>query len=316
MACYTCGNGGCLCGSSVDISAIKGAAGANGTNGVDGNGIVSIVAHPTLPDTWIITYTNGTVVNVATPPTTGGGSGSGTDTYWAWADDASGTGFTLTPSDKSHFAITDTVATTGSPIASDFSTKWFMINQPAKSYDAAKWIDYSMTIPVTTGDVTFSPAPATAASVPVAYFDSVGSYIEFETTLVVNHYNTSFGSPVYISALLNGSTILDQPYTSTSLDAICASKPGPGQTAIRNRVKLHYISSTVTDTTLGVVVINENASPLEDASQIEIFSYSITITTGTSIDLAFTKFYHDTATGTVGIIEQKVKAFNPSKITI
>ena len=305
------------CGSSIDISAIRGLAGpagANGSAGATGNGITSIVIHPSLADTWLITYTNGTTANIPVPA--GSGSGSGTETHWAWADDASGTGFTLTPSDKSHLAITNTVATSGSPIASDFTSKWFMINQPVQEYNAAKWIDYNMVIPVTGGDNNFSPAPVTVSSVPVAFFDSVGSYIEFETTINVKHYNTSLNSRVYISALMNGTTILDQPYTSTSLDAICMSKAGPGATAIRNRVKLHYISSTSTDTTLGVVVINENANSLQDSGQVELFSHTITITTGTSIDLVFTKFYHDTAAGEIDIIEQKVKAFNPNKTTI
>lgn len=313
MACIDCG-------SSIDISAIRGLAGADGATGAAGadgavgNGITSIVIHPSLPNTWLITYTNGTTVNIAAP---GGIGSSGTETHWAWADDASGTGFTLTPSDKSHFAITNTVATSGSPIASDFTGKWFMINQAVTEYNAAKWLDYTMVVPGSTGGtISFSPAPATISSVPVAFFDSVGSYIEFETTFDVRHYITSFGSGVWITGLLNGTTVLNSPYLSTTPNAICASKPGPGATAIRNRVKLHYISSTATDTTLGVVVINENSNNLIDYDQVEIFQNTITITTGTSIDLVFTDFYQDTFTGEIDIIEQKVKAFNPNKTTI
>ena len=306
------------CGSSIDISAIRGtagAAGAPGGAGATGNGITSIVIHPSIADTWLITYTNGTTVNIAAPGGTGGGSG--TETHWAWADDASGTGFTLTPSDKSHLAITNTVATSGSPIASDFTSKWFMINQAVTEYNAAKWIDYTMAIPGSTGGtIAFSPAPATISSVPVAFFDSVGSYIEFETTFDVRHYNTSFGSGVWISGLLNGTALLPTTFLSTTIDALCASKPGPGATAIRNRVKLHYISSTATDTTLGVVVINEYHNNLIDSEQIEIAKNTITITTGTSIDLVFVDFYQDTITGEIDIIEQKVKAFNPNKTTI
>jgi hypothetical protein len=166
------------------------------------------------------------------------------------------------------------------------------------------------------GTVSFSPAPATISSVPVAFFDSVGSYIEFETTLDVRHYNTSFGSGVWISGLLNGTAVLPSTFLSSSIDTICASKPGPGATAIRNRVKLHYISSTATDTTLGVVVINEYHNNLIDSEQIEIAKNTITITTGTSIDLVFVDFYQDTFTGEIDIIEQKVKAFNPNKTTI
>ena len=305
------------CGSSIDISSIRGTAGAVGANGgagATGNGITSIVIHPSIADTWLITYTNGTTVNIAAP---GGTGSSGTETHWAWADDASGTGFTLTPSDKSHLAITNTVATSGSPIASDFTSKWFMINQAVTEYNAAKWIDYTMVIAGSTpGTISFSPAPATISSVPVAFFNSVGSYIEFETTLDVRHYNTSFGSGVWISGLLNGAAVLPTSFLSTSIDAICASKPGPGATAIRNRVKLHYISSTATDTTLGVVVINEYHNNLIDSEQIEIAKNTITITTGTSIDLVFTDFYQDTFTGEIDIIEQKVKAFNPNKTTI
>jgi hypothetical protein len=310
MACIDCG-------SSIDISAIRGLAGPAGADGADGavgNGITSIVIHPSLPNTWLITYTNGTTVNIAAP---GGISSSGTETHWAWADDASGTGFTLTPSDKSHFAITNTVATTGSPIASDFIGKWFMINQPTKEFNAAKWLDYTMVVPgglVT--NVSFSPVPATISSVPVAFFDSVGSYIEFETTLSVYHYTTSIGSRVWISALLNGSALLNVPYFPSIPNAICASKLGPAGTAIRNRVKLHYISSTATTTTLGVVVINENHNNMIDSEQIEISKNTITITTGSSIDLLFTEFYHDIMAGEVNIIEQKVKAFNPNKTTI
>lgn len=306
------------CGSSIDISAIRGTAGAAGTNGAagaTGNGITSIVVHPSIADTWLITYTDGTSVNIAAPGGTGGGSG--TETHWAWADDASGTGFTLTPSDKSHLAITNTVATSGSPIASDFTSKWFIINQAVTEYNAAKWIDYTMVIAGSTGGtISFSPAPATISSVPVAFFNSVGSYIEFETTLDVRHYNTSFGSGVWISGLLNGTAVLPTSFLSSSIDTICASKPGPGATAIRNRVKLHYISSTATDTTLGVVVINENSNNLIDSGQVEIVQNTITITTGTSIDLVFTDFFQDTFTGEIDIIEQKVKAFNPNKTTI
>ena len=305
------------CGSSIDISAIRGTAGAAGTNGAagaTGNGITSIVVHPSIADTWLITYTNGTTANIAAP---GGTGGSGTETHWAWADDASGTGFTLTPSDKSHLAITNTVATSGSPIASDFTSKWFMINQAVTEYNAAKWIDYTMVIAGSTGGtISFSPTPATISSVPVAFFNSVGSYIEFETTLDVRHYNTSFGSGVWISGLLNGTAVLPSTFLSSSIDTICASKPGPGATAIRNRVKLHYISSTATDTTLGVVVINEYHNNLIDSEQIEIAKNTITITTGTSIDLVFADFYQDTFTGEIDIIEQKVKAFNPNKTTI
>tara|TARA_B110000208_G_scaffold69905_1_gene90182 strand:- start:6268 stop:7203 length:936 start_codon:yes stop_codon:yes gene_type:complete len=306
------------CGSSIDISAIRGTAGAAGTNGsagATGNGITSIVVHPSIADTWLITYTDGTTTNIAAPGGTGGGSG--TETHWAWADNASGTGFTLTPSDKSHLAITNTVATSGSPIASDFTSKWFMINQAVTEYNAAKWIDYTMVIAGSTGGtITFSPVPATISSVPVAFFDSVGSYIEFETTFDVRHYNTSFGSGVWISGLLNGTVVLPTSFLSSSIDTICASKPGPGATAIRNRVKLHYISSTATDTTLGVVVINENSNNLIDSGQVEIVQNTITITTGTSIDLVFTDFFQDTFTGEIDIIEQKVKAFNPNKTTI
>ena len=306
------------CGSSIDISAIRGtagAAGASGGAGATGNGITSIVIHPSIADTWLITYTNGTTANIAAPGGTGGGSG--TETHWAWADDASGTGFTLTPSDKSHLAITNTVATSGSPIASDFTSKWFMINQPVTEYNAAKWIDYTMVIPGSTGGtIAFSPTPATISSVPVAFFDSVGSYIEFETTFDVRHYNTSFGSGVWISGLINSTAVLDANFLSSSIDTICASKPGPGPTAIRNRVKLHYISSTATTTTLGVVVINENNNYLIDYNQIEIAKNTITITTGTSIDLVFADFDQDTFTGEIDIIEQKVKAFNPNKTTI
>ena len=310
------------CGSSIDISAIRGPAGpagsgsgGSGSTGATGNGITSIVVHPSVADTWLITYTNGTTANIAAPGGTGGGSG--TETHWAWADDASGTGFTLTPSDKSHLAITNTVATSGSPIASDFTSKWFMINQAVTEYNAAKWIDYTMVVAGSTaGTISFSPTPATISSVPVAFFNSVGSYIEFETTLDVRHYNTSFGSGVWISGLLNGTAVLPSTFLSSSIDTICASKPGPGATAIRNRVKLHYISSTATNTTLGVVIIDENNNYSINSGQIEIASNTITITTGTSIDLTFPSFYHDTLDGEINIIEQKVKAFNPNKTTI
>ena len=312
------------CGSSIDISSIRGTAGtagAAGTNGAagaagaTGNGITSIVIHPSIADTWLITYTNGTTVNIAAPGGTGGGSG--TETHWAWADDASGTGFTLTPSDKSHLAITNTVATSGSPIASDFTSKWFMINQAVTEFNAAKWIDYTMIVTGIGGTVPFSPAPATISSVPVAFFDSVGSYIEFETTFSVTHTAVSLNSPAWISGLINGVDLVPASFLSSGVNnAVCASKFGPGATAIRNRVKLHYISSTATNTTLGVVIIDENNNYSIDSGQIEIASNTITITTGTSIDLTFPSFYHDTLDGEINIIEQKVKAFNPNKTTI
>ena len=118
MTCTTC-KGNCLCGQ-INISAIKGDQGMPGTNGTNGaDGLPNVLSIGTVTTGTAAATITGTspaqVLNLTLPTATG------TSTYFAWADDASGTGYTLTPSDKCFMASTDTLATSGSPVASDFT---------------------------------------------------------------------------------------------------------------------------------------------------------------------------------------------------
>lgn len=299
--CYTCGTDSCNCGNSIDISKIKGKDGNNGADstvpgpaGPIGVGVVSIIPHTTLPNIWVITYTNGTTQNISAPTT-------GSDTYFAWADDNIGTGFTTTPSDKLYLGITDTLATPGTPVVGDFTGTWFLINQPKLRYETASYLGLTETINTTAGIFhNFTPA-LPILSVPAAYFNSASSYIEYNLDFDFIHSGISPNSNIDLNLDING-VLIDVGNLS----------PGPFNSYANLTVKVYYESSTSIRAVSYLTIDNTGST----TQQVEKINNVVTITAGSNINITLKQYRHDAAFGDMKFNSHNIQAFNPNKLTI
>jgi len=303
MACNKCGNQSCLC-TGINISSIKGNkgdTGANGTNGLNGDpgvGILSVIVDPTDSNVWIVTYTDGTTDNIPTPTT-------GTSTYFAWADLADGTGFTTTPSDKCFMAITNTLATVNTPIATDFVGRYFRINQPTQRFSKHDNVMFGQNVNVTSQTTTLFDAGSPTIAVPSEFFNSVGSYIEFE--IIYNHDVVSVAGPaasIQTVCQINGySFTLSFPSPSAPTDATIISKlrlfyVSPAATYLITESNIEYGGLSTGDIGVGGTLLN---------APIDLSLPNIT--------LSFQDMRSGPTNTNVTIRTLSATGFNPNKIT-
>ena len=236
------------------------------------------------------------ILNLVLPTATG------TTNYFAWADDnMGGTGFTLTPSDTCYMAITDTVATVGSPVASDFSGKWFRINKPTKHLEAALYLgntDY--TINGINNPITpFTPAPL-PMSVPGLWHGGINSYTVFTVDLKL--FTTAASDSMDIGGDINGTLIplVTLPNT-TGIDVIRANC---------------IIEVYRKDTGNIKVIVTANVDSNSSSSQVQIFETDMPLLDTTLLDFTVSGYYNDSSiTGTLNILSQRLKSFNPDIMT-
>lgn len=304
--CVKCNKGGCRCGNSISLSKIKGDPGKDSTvPGPAGVGISSITTHSTLPNTWLITYTNGTTGIIAAP-SSGGGGGSGTTTYFAWANDNIGSGFTVTPSNKLYMGITDTLATTGTPIAADFATKWFLINQPKLRYDDAAFIGMVESIDGrgTASDISFTTI-IPALTVPAVYMANSKSYIEYSFEGMIELIDPIVSLPyggLKLLVTINGN---DFEIGNIGFNT-------PNQVAFKGVVSLYVDSSNN---------IRMNSILFSNASGyfggVDASTFASTVGTATvPVIFSLSKVRVDDSHRKIHLHSHKVTAVNPSKTTI
>lgn len=295
MACTTC-KGSCLCGQ-INISAIKGDKGdpgIDGTNGTDGlPNVLSIgtVTTGTAAAANITGTSPAQVLNLTLP--------TGTNTYFAWADDSSGTGYTLTPSDKCFMATTDTVVTPGSPIASDFTGKYFRINQPVKTFEDADYINNTQTVIQLPAIITPLTTPCPIIQVPTDFFANTSSFIEYQVSILNNI--TGAQQQIYL-------TVAGTEFEIAELQPVNSG-------VVNVKVKIFYVNSTT------IRVVTESITRDIHFSDVTksitgITVGSLTITPAPLLDIQLTSYRNDNLSGgTFEVIGQDVRAFNPLKTT-
>lgn len=217
------------------------------------------------------------------------------DVYQAWADDALGTGYTTTPSDKCFYATTGTIAG-ASPVAGDFTGLYFRINQPVTRYNTASLITDTEALTAPGGTIAFSPLPS-ALVLPAAFLNSVNSYAEFVVDF--KFLAASPGANIDIQGALNANNIA------------LGSLPTSGTTRMESITKVFRLDSSNVKVIMVANIYHLTASPL----QVEINEYTLAISDVTDIEFNIKDYYHDVAEGTLSVNFMKLDAFNPDKTT-
>lgn len=228
--------------------------------------------------------------------------GSGKETYVAYASDASGSDFSLTPSDSMYIAI-DKFTAGVTPIATDFSGLYFRINKPTRDYKAAKYSTAITNANLNDTDYLFSP-PETTPPIPVDFVNSAGSTIEIE----INWTGKSFVSAyIYhtVKASINGS-VFD----------IKIENPGQDFSA-RSIIRLIMTSATSAS---GNVITTVNSNPAQVFNNTNTYVFSspligISITTPVIASIVGMRMNGGGSVDTE-IRDIYVTAYNPNKITI
>mgnify|MGYP003646800010 CR=1 FL=1 len=306
--CNTCNINNCSGCSGINLSSIKGDPGADSTiPGPAGNGISTIIVHSSLSDTWLVTYTDGTTANIAVPA---GSVIPGTISYFAWADDNSGTGFTNATSDKLYLGITDTVATAGSPIVSDFVGKWFLINQPKVRFDAAAYIGVTESIDGrgASSDIPFTTT-IPALTVPLAYFNNSECYIEYNFEGMVELIDAAISLPY------NGLTLFVN-INGVEVEIGKISFASPNQIPFKSTVSV-YVDASNNYNISSILFTEEPGSYVSGGVQMSGWSGSVSATPATTpMIFSLLKVGADNAHRKIHLQSHNVTAVNPIKTTI
>jgi hypothetical protein len=224
-------------------------------------------------------------------------------TYEGWADDLSGTGFTAIPSHKCYYAITNVIAG-ATPVASDFSGKWFKINEPVKEFKKANYI----------GDITnvifTGPTPGVVpfnsvmplVQVPIEFINTANSYIDFRFTMF--NQVAAAGPDHLIYANIAGTQYL--------IGLVQADNDG----IINVKTRIHYL----TPTTVRIITeqINKDTHSTTAVSNVVslVFENTVTVAPTTTFDIQLEG--HSAGATSIGqfeIISQEVIAYNENKLT-
>lgn len=266
---------------------INGTNGTNGTNGVDGRAISSVVY--SSPN-WIVNYSDGGF-DVVIGPTVG-------SFYISWADDISGTGFTLTPTDSLYVGLTDTIAG-GTAVVTDFTGKFFRINKPTTRFNNSSFANVAHVTVIADTDEALS-SPYILPVIPVGFVSN--QFAEFEIEINWTVAPSILSAAQVIRANING--------VSVDLGILQVDT----QTDVKTVIRMTMVSSTTASGVVTTSVYNPTGSVVTSAQGISQSLNGITINSDVTVTL--TDIFSKSGTPTTTIKSVFVSAHNASKTTI
>ena len=195
-------------------------------------------------------------------------------------------------SDKCFYAVTDTLATPGTPVATDFAGLYFRINQAVTEFNNANYINNTQVVvqqPNARIDLTVA---SPTLSVPVEFFANTNSYIDYKVSIK--------------NELATGTTNQQILITIGGTEFVLGVLEADNQSTVNFLVQCYYITST------SVRVIVEQLS--RNLSIVKELTVSVSPTT--TLDFEISGYLNDnTSGGNFQIIGQSIKAVNPLKTT-